>query len=70
MSIKVDYEHRLKNITYKEAVKRVYDKLGYIKTKPGVGMFWTKRTKSTLFSDKKGKTVPIFSWTIKDFWWV
>ena len=68
MSVKVDYEHRIKNITYEDAAKRVYDKLGYIKTKPGVGMMWTKRTKSIHFLDKKGKIFAIYNQTIRDFW--
>lgn len=68
--IHIDYEHRLKNITYEDAAKRVFDRLGYIKTKPGVGMMWTKKTKSTHFLDKKGKIVAIYNKTIRDFWWV
>ena len=68
--IQIDYENRLQNITYEEAEKQVFDKLGYIKTKPGVGMMWTKKTKSINFLDKKGKIVAIYSETVKDFWWV
>ena len=66
--IKIDYENRLKNITYEEAEKRVFDKLGFIETKPGVGMMWTKKTKSVNFLDKKGKIFAIYNQTIKDFW--
>lgn len=70
MNHKIDYEHRIKNITYEDAAKRVFDRLGYIKTKSGVGMMWTKRTKSTHFLDKKGKIVAIYNKTIRDFLWV
>ena len=66
--IKIDYENRLRNITYEEAEKQVFDKIGFIKTKPGVGMMWTKKTKSVNFLDKKGKIVAIYNQTIKDFW--
>lgn len=66
----IDYEHRLKNISLEEAEKQVMDRLGFIKTKPGVGMFWTKKTKSINFLDKKGKIAAIYSNTIRDFWWV
>ena len=69
MSKKIDYEHRIKNITYEEAVKQVFDSLRYIKTKPGVGMMWTKKTESVNFLDKKGKIVAIYNKTIRDFWW-
>ena len=70
MNQKVDYEHRIKNITYEDAAKRVFDRFGYIKTKSGVGMVWTKKTESTHFLDKKGKIVAIYSKTIGDFWCV
>lgn len=66
----IDYEHRLENISLEEAEKQVLDRLGFIKTKPGVGMMWTKKTKSTNFLDKKEKIVAIYSNTIRDFWWV
>ena len=70
MNQKVDYEHRIKNITYEEAVKQVFDHLGYIKTKPGVGMMWTKKTKSVNFLDKQERIVAIYNKTIRDFWWI
>ena len=69
-AIQIDYENRLQNITYEEAEKQVFDKLGYIKTKPGVGIMWTKKTKSINFLDKQGKIVAIYNMTIRDFWWV
>lgn len=69
-NIYIDYENRLQNITYEEAEKRVFDKLGYIKTKHGVGMYWTKKTKSINFLDKQGKIIAIYNTTIRDFWWV
>jgi len=65
----IDYEHRIKNISLKDAEKRVFNRLGYIKTKPGIGMFGTKKTKSVNFLDKKGKIVAIYNTTIRDFWW-
>ena len=68
--IQIDYEHRLKTITYEDAEKQVFDRLGFIKTKPGVGMMWTKKTKSINFLDKQGKIIAIYNQTIKDFWWV
>ena len=66
---KINYEHRLQNISYEEAEKQVFNKLGFIKTKAGVGMFWTKKTKSVNFLDEKGKILAIYSETIRDFWW-
>ena len=66
----IDYEHRIENITYEDAKKRVFDRLGFIKTKPGVGMMWTKKTKSTNFLDEKGKILAIYNQTVRDFWWV
>lgn len=66
----IDYEHKLENISLEEAEKQVLDRLGFIKTKPGVGMFWTKKTKSVNFLDEKGKTLAIYNQTVRDFWWV
>lgn len=68
--MEIDYEHRLQNISYEEAEKQVFDKLGFIKTREGVGMFWTKKTKSINFLDEKGKIVAIYNITIRDFWWL
>ena len=67
--METDYEHRLQNISYEEAEKYVFVKLGFIKTREGVGMFWTKKTKSINFLDKKDKIVAIYNQTVKDFWW-
>ena len=55
MNHKIDYEHRIKNITYEDTAKQVFDRLGYIKTKSGVGM---------------RKIVAIYSKTTRNFWWV
>lgn len=70
MKHKIGYRHRIENISYKDAEKRVLDRLGFIKTKPSVGMAWTKRTKSTHFLDKKGEVRGIYNHFFKDFWWV
>ena len=67
---KIGYRYRIKGISYDDAIKRVFDKLGFIKTKSGVGMMWTKKTKSTYFLDNKGKIRAIYNHTNKNFWWV
>ena len=67
---KTGYRYRIKDISYDEAVRRVFDKLGFIKTKQGTGIAWTKKTKSTYFLDNKGKTLAIYNHTNKVFWWV
>ena len=66
----IGYQYRIENISYDEAVKQVFDKLGFIKTKSGVGIAWTKKTKSTYFLGKKGKILAIYNHTNKVFWWV
>ena len=66
----IGYRYRIENISYDEAVRRVFDKLGFIKTKSGTGIAWTKKTKSTYFLSKKGKIVAIYNMTNKTFWWV
>ena len=66
----IGYRYRTENMSFDEANKRVLKKLGFIKTKPGVGMMWTKKTKSTYFLDKKGEICAIYNHTNKFFWWV
>ena len=66
----IGYRYRIKDISYEEAKKRVFDKLGFIKTKSGVGIMWTKKTKSTYFLGKKGETLAVYNHTNKNFWWV
>ena len=66
----IGYRYRTENMSFDEANKRVLKKLGFIKTKSGVGIAWTKKTKSTYFLDKKGETRAIYSHTNKTFWWV
>ena len=66
----IGYRYRMESISFEDAKKRVLKKLGFIKTKPGVGIAWTKKTKSTYFLDKKGETRAIYSHTNKTFWWV
>ena len=66
----IGYRYRTKDISYEEAVKRVFNKLGFIKTKPSVGIMWTKKTKSTYFLGKKSEILAVYSHTNKDFWWV
>ena len=67
---KIGYRYRIKDIFYDEAVRRVFDKLGFIKTKQGTGIAWTKKTKSTYFLDNKGEIRAIYNHTNKNFWWV
>ena len=67
---KIGYRYKIKNISYDAAELRVLDRLGFIKTKPGVGMMWTQKTKSTHFLDKEGEIRGIYSWSNRDFWWV
>ena len=66
----IGYRYRTKDISYEEAVKRVFDKIGFIKTKSGVGIAWTKKTKSTYFLGKKDEIRAIYIHTNKFFWWV
>lgn len=70
MQHKIGYKYRIENITFEDAAKRVLDRLGFIKTKPGIGMMWTKRTKSTCFLGERGGIRAIYNHTVKDFWWL
>lgn len=70
MKHKMGYENRIENVSYEDAKNRVLDRLGFIKTKENVGMFWTKKTKSINFLNEEGKVVAIYNKTIRDFWWV
>jgi len=70
MEHKIGYRHRIKNISYGDAKKRVMDRLGFIKIKSGIEMLWTKRGKTTDFLGKDGNIKAIYSHTLKDFWWV
>lgn len=66
----IGYRYRTENISFEDAKNRVLKKLGFIKTKPGVGIAWTKKTKSTYFLDKKGETRAVYNHTNNFFWWV
>lgn len=70
MKHEIDYRNRIENITYEDAKKRVMDRLGFVKTKTGVEMLWTKKGKTTDFLGKDGNIKGIYSHTLKDFWWV
>jgi len=63
-------QYKIKNISYEDAKKRVKDKLGMIRTKEGIGLLWTKSTKSTYFLDKSGTRRAVYNHTVRDFWWI
>ena len=65
----IGYRYRINNTPYEDAKKRVFDKLGYIKTKINVCMIWTKKTESVNFLDDEKNVVAIYNETLKDFWW-
>ena len=69
MKHEIGYRYRIKNISYEDARKRVFDKLGYVKTKIGVSMIWTKKTESINFLDEEENIVAIYNKTLKNFWW-
>ena len=69
MKHEIGYRCRIKNISYEDARKRVCDKLGYVKTKFGVSMIWTKKALSINFLDEEENIVAIYNETLKNFWW-
>lgn len=70
MKHEMGYMKRIENISYKSAEKRVLDRLGFVKTKPGVGFAWYRPTKSTYFLGERGGIRAIYSHTMKQFWWI
>ena len=69
MNHEIGYRYRIKNISYEDVKKRVFDKLGYVKTKFGVSMVWTKKTQPINFLDEKENIVAIYNKILKNFWW-